>query len=389
MKKIILFAFLFSAGMTVQGQGKSAVITAGHSLDIARPSETIEVSWKDIQDLRLGLIPDMTEVRDADTKKLVVSQNLDLDGNGKPETLVFQWDFRPDETKKFILQKAPVSMRTRFEAMSKTYGRFVPDRYDDYAWENDKTAHRIYGQALMTWEKEPLTSSGIDIWCKNTPNLIVNKWYAGDDYHRDHGEGADMYSVGPTRGVGGLGIWDGRQLYSSKNFKTARTLANGPVCTIFELTYDSWQANGFTVSEIKRIRIDGGRQLNRMESAFKTKPVQKDMMAAAGLTMVQSGEFAFDAEQGWMAYWHGVKAAPETFLGLAVAVDPAVLKDIAKDERNNLALLSVTAGRPLVYYAGGAWTKAGDIRDFQSWQAYLSQWCRRTASPVRVRVSVE
>ena len=29
------------------------------------------------------------------------------------------------------------------------FGRFVPERLDDYAWENDRIAFRIYGPALI------------------------------------------------------------------------------------------------------------------------------------------------------------------------------------------------------------------------------------------------
>ena len=36
--------------------------------------------------------------------------------------------------------------------------------------------------------------------------LVVNDWYMTDDYHQDHGEGADLYGVGKSRGCGGLGI---------------------------------------------------------------------------------------------------------------------------------------------------------------------------------------
>jgi len=30
---------------------------------------------------------------------------------------------------------------------AKTYGRFVPECKDDFALDNDKTAHRMYGKA--------------------------------------------------------------------------------------------------------------------------------------------------------------------------------------------------------------------------------------------------
>src|SRR5689334_14575515 len=38
-------------------------------------------------------------------------------------------------------------------------------RYDDLLWENDRTAHRIYGHALEA--AEPPSGSGVDSWGKN------------------------------------------------------------------------------------------------------------------------------------------------------------------------------------------------------------------------------
>ena len=88
------------------------------------------------------------------------------------------------------------------------------ERRDDFAWENDRIAHRMYGKALETWAQEPLTSSAVDVWFKRTRRLVINDWYMVDDYHRDHGEGADMYSAGKSRGCGGNGIWDAGKLYA-------------------------------------------------------------------------------------------------------------------------------------------------------------------------------
>lgn len=34
--------------------------------------------------------------------------------------------------------------------MFKAYGRFNRERFDDFAWGNDKIAHRTYGKALET-----------------------------------------------------------------------------------------------------------------------------------------------------------------------------------------------------------------------------------------------
>ena len=54
------------------------------------------------------------------------------------------------------------------------YGRLVPERKDDIAWENDRGAYRIYGPAL---EKTGERSFGTDVWVKNTPDLVINDRY--------------------------------------------------------------------------------------------------------------------------------------------------------------------------------------------------------------------
>ena len=43
------------------------------------------------------------------------------------------------------------------------YGTFMPQRKDDFAWENDRIAFRVYGPSL---ERTGEISSGIDVWCK-------------------------------------------------------------------------------------------------------------------------------------------------------------------------------------------------------------------------------
>ena len=91
--------------------------------------------------------------------------------------------------------------------------RFVPERMDDFVFENDLIAGRFYGKAL---EGNP-TSPGIDIWVKLPGKLVANEWYAkamedGGYYHRDHG-GKDCYKVAVSLGGGASAVMlDGREL---------------------------------------------------------------------------------------------------------------------------------------------------------------------------------
>ena len=57
------------------------------------------------------------------------------------------------------------------EAMA--YGRFVPEREDDFTWENDKVAFRIYGPASNGKGQV----SGVDAWLKKVPWPIVDKFH--------------------------------------------------------------------------------------------------------------------------------------------------------------------------------------------------------------------
>ena len=75
----------------------------------------------------------------------------------------------------------------------RTYCRFAPDRKDDFLWENDKAAYRMYGPAL---EYETITC-GIDAWGKCVPYPIMDKMLKaynerGISYHENHGEGGDF-----------------------------------------------------------------------------------------------------------------------------------------------------------------------------------------------------
>ena len=76
---------------------------------------------------------------------------------------------RPGGTAEFtIMPGTPKPMKTF------VCGKQYPERVDDIAWENDRTAYRVYGPALQrTGEK----AYGIDVWVKNTPDLEVEKRY--------------------------------------------------------------------------------------------------------------------------------------------------------------------------------------------------------------------
>jgi len=378
----LLLSCILASGLAVPAAPPGAVVTVKNALEIARPSETIVLAGAAIrkampvEDLRTVHVTD-----DASGTELV-AQPIDLNDDGVFDEVIFQADVAPGATRTFGLSVGPRQIHTRDQF--KAYGRFVRERRDDFAWENDRVAHRMYGKALETWAQEPLTSSAVDVWFKRTRRLLVNEWYMVDDYHRDLGEGADLYSAGRTRGCGGNGIWDAGKLYTSANFIDSRVLANGPIRVMFELTYPAFDAGGARITEIKRITLDAGHNLNRFESRYAGSPAAPKTQAA-GIKKAPGSQVAQDKARGLLRTWEPVKADGSNF-GCGVVVDPARLTEFAELDGNVLAVTTLPAGSDVTYYAGSGWDRSGDFKTVADWDRYLDQAALRIRSPLAVTV---
>jgi hypothetical protein len=73
--------------------------------------------------------------------------------------------------------------------------------------------------------------------------------------------------------------------------------------------------------------------------------------------------------------------------GTAVILPAA--QDFTDDALNNLVLAQVKSGEPLRYYAGGAWSGAGEIRSAAQWQGYVADFARRAAHAVKVSLQAQ
>ena len=378
---LVVALTFFVPDTAVQNQ---LTITAVNKLKIARPSETIELTAQALASLGEK---DLTKiyVRDESGKDVLAQAvDTDYDDYHKPDVLIFQADFAPNETKTFTV--AAGKKREYKKEDFRAYGRFVRERFDDFAWENDRIAHRTYGKALITWKGEPLTSSAIDIWSKRTEKLVINDWYMVDNYHTDQGEGVDAYSAGPTRGCGGNGIWLNGQLYIPTNFVDSRVLANGPIRVMFELVYEPFDVNGVKVSQVLRVSLDAGSQLNQFRATYQA-PQQLsggDALAlAVGFKKVKDEQKQFNAERGWLTIWEPVDKNLG-MQGLAGVADPRAVDKLAEDKLNNLLVLKPGLATPVSYWAGFAWDRAGKITSAESWNAYVGQFAERLRSPIEV-----
>ncbi len=361
-------------------------VTAVNKLPLARASQTIELSAAQLAPLEAKEL-NTIHVADAAGKELL-AQAVDTDGDAyrKADIVIFQADFAANETKTFTVTVGAkqVFKREQFKA----FGRFNRERFDDFVWENDRIAHRTYGKALETWEGEPLSSSTIDIWSKRTPRMVVNDWYLSDDYHTDHGDGADFYSAGPSRGCGGNGLWAADRLWTSRNFVNSRVLANGPIRVMFELEYAPFQVDNINVSEVKRITLDAGSQLDRFQSSYKqfTRPGQAQKLTTGiGLKKAAGEQVEANAERGWLLKWEKVEKNAGN-QGLAIIIDPKTFEKQTEDKLNQLVLTKVSDNNVATYWAGFCWDKAGSLTDAAAWKKYVDDFAQGIQSPIEVSV---
>mgnify|MGYP002395770827 CR=1 FL=1 len=259
----------------------------------------------------------------------------------------------------------------------RTFARFVPERADDFAWENDKVAFRVYGPALR---KRP-EDSGIDCWLKRVDYPVIDRWYIGNvnkkSYHVDHGEGYDPYHVGGSRGCGGLGLWIDGRMVTSDTYTDWKIIKSEPQETVFVLTYE-WSFNGADYREEKQISIKmGDRFFSAVSTFWKDGSPAAGLPLAGGLTTHDGkASVSENVAAGWMACWEKID---DFGLGTGVMMDPARIQEFKlveseeKDESHALLITAADAKGQVTYRAGYGWEKAGEIKSAKEWNAYLSE----------------
>jgi rhamnogalacturonyl hydrolase YesR len=375
------------------------------------------------QTIELNL-PGRLAVMDGLSARILTSQSY-RDSHGR-DKLLFQTDIAPGETLRFYLLKT-AELAAVPPPIVKTFARYVPERHDDFAWESDRIAHRLFGPALETWQAEPLTSSGVDVWIKRTRNLMINEMYRTQDFFNPTNVTQDDFKVGKTRGDGGLGIWQDGKLYVSHNWHRWKMITTGPIRSEFELTYQAWDAGGRRISETKRISIDAGSNLSRDESTFNSddkSPLQigvglgerpgENVVVAADSPVIDSwtsspakGLVVQDQGEGWMTYWQPQDFAKGT-TAVAIVLPKDSIESFTTDLpdlpakafappthtveegqpaiRNLLAIAPAEIGKPFVYYFGAGWDQSGDFPNAAAWTAYVRRFAEERDQPLQVTI---
>ena len=380
MKKLSFLFFAFSGLMSCNNSMNVSVVNPS---DFDR-LEIVELPAEKLMSLPAGKTYQVTSQQGE-----IIPSQLTFDGK-----LIFQTVIKAKENRVYSIRTGAPSTFA-----PKTYGRFITERYDDFAWENDRVAFRIFGTALIPIDGP---SNGIDLWYKKTSNLIVDKWYKDDiakvrSYHVDHGEGLDDYKVGRTLGAGMMAPFVNDSLYLNDNFVKQELFENGPLRTTFKLTYKNMTVDGKSFSESRTFSIDAGSQLTKVTQEYGTK---NTMTVAAGIIKRDIDDEPFTAltDKGSAAV---VYEEPENgtvgkvFVGM---VFPKGLEQVkshthtiihpkTKKEETHSHVLAITSyypGQPITYYTGFGWEQFG-YRTLDDFRNYISYFTKLIDEPLIIK----
>ncbi|MDR1882452.1 MAG: DUF4861 domain-containing protein [Prevotella sp.] len=374
MKKIsgLIFAgmFLFSCS---PGKKTSMTVTVENTVGFDRVADLVEIPLDSIK--TKVILTDSAVYTVKNSAGEIIPSQVTYD-----RKLIFQPELKAGESKSFV-----IATGTAQSYASKTYGRFITERKDDFAWENDRVAFRIYGPALIEIDGP---SNGLDIWYKRTNALIIDKWYKADlageaSYHEDHGEGFDDYKVGRSLGAGAMAPYTNGKLWLNENFAAEEILDNGPLRTTFKLTYKDLLVDGKSVAENRTISIDAGSQLSKIVQAYTIK---EPMQVAAGIVKRENNDSIISTDKYVIYSEPKSDKAGNVYLalvfpeGISGSIVDAYTVDNPKTKKKDayshvLAITTQQPNIPVTYYTGYGWSEFGfvAVADFEKYVKEFSE----------------
>ena len=264
---------------------------------------------------------------------------------------------------------------------AQVYGAEYDYRKNDIAWENDRIGFRVYGPQFQS---DGDIGNGIDVWVKNSPDLVLPKFYEDNcfkkiSFHQDHGYGMDVYGVGPSLGCGAPALMQGDSLLLARCYESYKILDNGPLRFTVQLDFAPVSiGSSRQVTEHRIIRMDKGSHFCQMTVWYDGLRQPLDM--ATGVVLHGVGET--ETSNRWLAYADPTqtpdKNQSEIYVATLFPSAPIEIRTLRKPNAKfsiSGHLLGIKRnlkdGERVIYYFGAAWSKA-DIRNFSQWKRCIS-----------------
>lgn len=367
MNTNVLSIISLSAALLSCGTAEKS-LTVSNGSDIARQNETVEVRLSDIG--IKGLDGSNLVIKNSDGKQ--IPSQISADGT----SVLFQASVAANGQERFTCLKGE---RQEFDTLA--YSRYVPERKDDYAYENNLVAGRIYGPALS----DPRTF-GPDIWLKCTERLVIDDWFAVGDYHHNHGEGMDCYKVANTLGGGACAPCSDEKIFIGDNWATQEHLCDGPIRTQARFSYPEFDVNGTKVSAERTLTLDANTRLIHWTTIFNSEKDSIDVVLGAVIHNVVSRE---DGDN-YIAFTEQASDSknPERDgdISIGLLLDKRFNATAGTLDGHAVLKFKVKSGETIDFWTASGWSQGG-VTSPEGWNEYVSGQARAVCSPLTVTIS--
>ena len=254
-----------------------------------------------------------------------------------------------------------------------------PERANDFVWENDKFGMRAYGPGeYHRW-------SGFDVFNKNTASNVCIRWTRDPKYnrhdvfpnfHQNLGEGMDNYTMGASRGVGGVAMFADGEWKTYPDWETSRILHTGDDYLEFELVYPAFSAAG---KMTYHITLKRGERFFRNDVSFERMP--GDFLVGPGIDLEPKRDHkgSLVEEAGLVSLFEDPKGENgkdgSTMEAIFVA-DPSQVTSMT--DQQNCRVLAFKGRKNFTYWAGASWSLAGEITTAAQWHEHARNFRKET-----------
>lgn len=233
----------------------------------------------------------------------------------------------------------------------------------------------------------------VDLYSKNKPQLeLETTGFYTTRQQLSEGYGRDILWAGTSVAMGSFRGWQNNAPTTIDTVATRgqRIVTTGPLRSVIEVEDRDWVYNGTPVNMVQRYTVYKGRRDYEVEISLKGAP--KGSVFATGVQKIMNNNTGFIDRDGLAGSWgdnlpdKGMPEVTDT-LGLGIYVPAPYLVKTLEDDVNYLTLVSPDKNGKIKYsITAAALRDETSPRSDKDWFAYLKQWRRLLANPVKVTV---
>jgi len=379
---ILIFVMMTSLfGCGFPGGGKKRDIpkidmVVDNPLNIKRTDEFIVLKVSDLKEMAPDFYQNTFIVLQPDTNKEIPCQLDDMNNDGIGDEIAMIIDMEPKEKKNIMIRYSPESPEGRAVTLGhkkRTRAAIHPE-YEGIGWESELIGYRLY----------PDQRNSISVLGKNIAELSL------DNYAKNKALPSTkvVFDGGDSVGCGGFGLWYENKLIKPEKdtLRYTRVVADGPVRSVVQVIYDSWQVGDKSLRVTATYSIFAGQRWST--GNVKIERASEPMKIASGITRSKSAILTRDEKNG-LFYTYGNQSKLNDALGMALIYPTESLDSFQEDDKSNsyLTILNPGADNDISYWFLSAWSRGEiGVKNVSDFAELVSSTADKLRNPITVTI---